>query len=241
MEKTLIYGVIGYPVGQSGSPAIHNAWFRERGIDARYEKFSIKPEDLGDFMSKFRREMSGASVTIPHKITIMKYLDEIDETARAIGAVNTIINRDGRLTGYNFDVDGAMRALEEVTEIKDKKVILLGTGGAARALAFGLTRSGAALRQLSRGDLPRIAAIFEEENTDIVINATPVGMEGGPEPNTSLVPPDLLKPHMIVFDIVYKPPKTKLLQDAEKAGCRVVTGHKMLLYQAEKQFELWTK
>lgn len=236
-----LYGVIGYPVEQSGSPKIHNVWFREHGIDAKYEKFSVKPEELKNFMQRFRREISGASVTIPHKIAIMEHLDEIDESVRSIGAVNTIINRDGKLTGYNFDIDGAMKALGEVTEINGKKVILLGTGGAAKAVAAGLVRDGAALCQISRADFPRIAEIFREEKPDIVINATPVGMEGGQDPNTSLVPKELLTPGMIVFDMVYKPLKTKLLRDAEQAGCTIITGDKMLLYQAEKQFELWTK
>src|SRR3989338_8882653 len=154
-----LYGVIGHPVGQSGSPKIHNAWFKKYGIDARYEKFSVKPEELGDFMKRFRKEISGASVTIPHKIAIMRFLDEIDAIAKEIGAVNTIMNKDGKLIGYNTDSHGAMKALEEVTDINGKKIILLGTGGAAKALAFGLTRAGAALRQLSRGDMPKIATI----------------------------------------------------------------------------------
>lgn len=249
-----IFGIIGYPVAHSRSPEIHNAWFKEKGTDAIYEIFEIAPERLSEFMKIFREKVSGASITIPYKIVIMDYLDEIDPTAKRIGAVNTVINKNGKLIGYNTDIFGAMKALKDATGLRDKKVILLGAGGAAHAIAYGLMDEEASVTILDKDfekaetlakktharaeKIENLENIFKKENPEIVINATPIGMHPNLE-GQSLVPLELLKPGMIVFDIVYNPLKTKLLIDAESKGCKIVTGDKMLLYQAKKQSELF--
>lgn len=249
-----IFGIIGYPVAHSRSPEIHNAWFKEKNIDALYEIFEIEPRRLSDFIKVFRKKVDGASITIPYKIVIMDYLDEIDPVAKKTGAVNTVINKNGKLVGYNTDVYGAMKALKDVTELKDKKVLLLGAGGAAHAISHGLTDEGATVIILDQDfkkaetlaqktharaeKIENLENVFKKENPDIIINATPIGMHPDFE-GQSLVPSELLKPEMVVFDIVYNPLKTKLLIDAESKGCKVVTGDKMLLYQAKKQSELF--
>lgn len=250
-----IFGIIGYPVAHSRSPELHNAWFRKKHIDAVYEIFEIEPERLSDFMKVFREKVNGASITIPYKIVIMDYLDEIDPVARKIGAVNTVINKNGKLIGYNTDIYGAIKALKDATELKDKKVLLLGAGGAAHAIAYGLVDEGAAVVILDQDfeksktlakktnaraeKMENLKNVFKKESSDIVINATPVGMHPDFK-GQSLVPKELLKPEMVVFDIVYNPLKTKLLTDAEGKGCTIITGDKMLLYQAKKQFELFS-
>lgn len=245
-----IYGVIGHPVVQSLSPVVHNAAFKALEIDASYKTFDVEPEDLGNFMEKARSDISGLSVTIPHKVEIIKYLDKIDERAKKIGAVNTIKNKNGILKGSNKDIDGAMQALEEVTEISNKNILVLGAGGAARAIVYGLTTKNAKVTILNR-TLEKAQQLAKEFNCnfdslenlkkhtpEILINTTSVGMS----PNTegSPVPKDFFKPQMIVFDIIYKPLITKFLKQAKKAGCQIITGEKMLLYQAIKQFETWT-
>lgn len=245
-----IYGVIGHPIAYSLSPAIHNAAFKELKIDAIYKTFDISPQNLSDFMRKARSEIAGLSVTIPYKVEIMKYLDKIDEKAKKIGAVNTIINENGILKGLNTDVDGAMQALEEVTKISNKNILVLGAGGAARAIVYGLKEKNTQVTILNR-TLEKAQQLAEEFNCnfdrlenlkkytpEILINATSLGMLSNID--ESLVPKDFFRPRMVVFDIVYKPLMTKLLQDAKKAGCQIITGEKMLLYQAVKQFEIWT-
>jgi shikimate dehydrogenase len=189
---------------------------------------------------------------MPHKTKAIKYIDKIDPLAEEIGAVNTIVNDDGVLIGFNTDCGGALKALEEVTTLGGKKAVLIGSGGAASAIAVGLKANGVELVILNRtedkarklakkvnaegfGGLKKLSEI---SSADILINATSVGMS--PRANESLIPKDLLHDRLTVFDTVYNPRETKLLAEARERGCAVVYGYKMLLYQAAMQFELFT-
>jgi shikimate dehydrogenase len=243
--------LIGDPVEQSLSPLLHNAGYWALGINYVYVPFrarDIKPAIEGIRGLGIR----GASVTIPHKIKAMEYIDKTDPLAEKIGAVNTIVNNGGVLTGYNTDGDGAIKALEEVTRPEGKKAVLIGAGGAALAIAAAIKARGVRLVVLNRtGDkAARLAArvgaegaggfekLAEISSADILINATPVGM--GPEAGQSIIPKELLHRKLTVFDVVYNPVETRLLTEARERGCAVVYGYKMLLYQAAGQFELFT-
>jgi shikimate dehydrogenase len=248
---TRICCLIGDPVEHSLSPLIHNAGYQALGINYAYVSFRVS--DIKRAIEGIRGlGIRGASVTIPHKTKAIKYIDRIDPPAEKIGAINTIVNDDGVLTGYNTDGDGALQALEEVTALKGKKAVLIGSGGAALAIAFGLKAKGVKLVVLNRteekagrlakkvnaegfGGLNRLSEI---SSADILINATPVGMP--PKTDRTIIPKDLLHNRLTVFDIVYNPRDTRLLIEARERGCAVVYGHKMLLYQAVKQFELFT-
>ncbi len=247
-----IYGILGHPIRHSLSPAMHNAAFLAMEIDARYECFDIEPVDLASFIGELRmnKELKGLSVTIPHKVAIMNCLDQIDQVAQKIGAVNTVVKKDDWLCGTNTDWEGALKALTEVSVLKGKNVLVLGSGGAARAICFGLIQAGAKVTLLARNkekslEFKRSFGLdtgalkdIESYHADMIINTTPVGMK--PIIFDSLVPISYLNPKMMVFDIVYKPLKTKLIRDSEAKGCITITGEKMLLYQGAKQFELWT-
>lgn len=260
--KTFVCCAIGNPIEHSLSPAIHNAAFEKAGIDGVFVAFRV--EDVGNAVKGFRSlGIRGVSVTIPHKRAVMPFLDEMDETARKIGAVNTIVNTNGVLKGYNTDWIGAIRALEEklgVEPLKGKKVVLIGAGGASRAVAFGVVEKDAKLTILNRNkekaeDLAQeinnltmeqsnnvtfndLSALSEIQSADIVINATPVGMT--PNTNETPFPKEFLQKNQTVFDIVYNPKETRLIKDAKEAGCEIVYGYKMLLHQAVAQFELYT-
>lgn len=248
-SETLLYGVFGNPIGHSLSPVMHNRAFSAHGINSVYLAFRVTEIDAA--VNAVRAlDIRGVSVTIPHKITVMAYLDHIDENAKKIGAVNTVINRDGVLYGYNSDGIGAMLALKQKTDIENKRVALIGAGGAARAIADAVTTAKAGLtivnRTISKGEslakdfnaeflpLPEIA----RKRFDILINTTPLGMK--PDIHSMPVPPEALNREMIIMDIVYNPLKTRLLQEAEKAGCQTVDGLAMFVHQGAFQFELWT-
>lgn len=250
-SKTTLCCVIGNPIEHSLSPTMHNAGYQSLSLNYAYVAFRV--ENVKDAISGIRGlGIRGVSVTIPHKISVMPYLDKIDQIAKNIGAVNTILINNGKLIGYNTDIDGAIRALKEKTSLTNKRVILLGAGGAARAIVFGLKKEGAKILILSRnitsakklateagvnfGDLGYLINI---ERSDILINATPVGMY--PNINDSLVPKEYLHKNLVVFDVVYNPKETKLIKDAKKKQCKIAYGYKMLLYQAVTQFELFTK
>lgn len=250
-SKTKVCCIIGNPVEHSLSPVMHNHAYTELNLNFVYVAFKV--ERLRAAVSGIRElGVRGTSVTIPHKVDIIPLLDKIDETARNIGAVNTVVNDKGILKGYNTDCDGAIHALQEVTNLRDKKVVLIGAGGAARATTFGLRKEGAKVLILNRtvkkaqslsrevqaefGDLTKLSEIGK---SDILINATAVGMS--PNTNESIVPQEYLHRDLTVFDIVYNPKQTRLIQDAKKAGCKIVYGYKMLLYQAMVQFELFTQ
>jgi shikimate dehydrogenase len=249
--ETRICCLIGDPVEHSLSPLVHNAGYQALGINYAYVSFRVK--DIKRAVEGIRGPgIRGASVTTPHKTGVLKYLDRLDPTAGKIGAVNTIVNDGGALTGYNTDGDGAIKALEEATALKGKRAILVGAGGAAAAIAFGLKAKGTKLFVLSRtenkarelaqkvgaggyGNLKRLAEIA---SADIMINATPVGM--WPETDRSIIPKELLHNRLTVFDIVYNPRETRLIAEARERGCTTVYGYKMLLYQAAAQFQLFT-
>jgi shikimate dehydrogenase len=228
---------------------MHNSAFEYAGINSVYLAFRV--HDINNAINSARiLGINGISVTIPHKIEAMKYLDEIDDTALKIGAVNTVINSEGRLKGYNSDGIGAVKALSEKTKIMGKSVAIIGAGGAARALGFCIKKEGGRITVVSRNrkkgemlaeDLSadyRPLSDVGEMKCDILINATPAGMY----PNTDEMPVEgrHLEKGMIVMDVVYNPIKTRLLQEAERTGCTTVDGVSMFIYQGAFQFELWT-
>lgn len=243
--------LIGDPIEHSLSPLIHNAGYQALGINYLYVPFQVK--DIKRAIEGIRElGIRGASVTMPHKARAIEYVDEIDRVALETGAVNTIVNNDGILIGYNTDYQGALKALEEVTPLEGKRAVLVGSGGAATAIALGLRRGGAKLVILNRTEekAKRLAEMLDAEDSgglkkldevssaDILINATSVGM--WPETNESLIPKSLLHNRLTVFDTVYNPKETKLLTEARERGCAIVYGYKMFLYQAAIQFELFT-
>jgi shikimate dehydrogenase len=244
-----VYGLLGQPVAHSLSPAMHNAAFRELGLNAVYVAFPVV--DLAKAVAGLRGlPIDGVSVTIPFKEEIIILLDEVDSQAARIGAVNTVVNRDGRLVGYNTDWQGALKALEEKTEITGKRFLILGAGGAAKAIAFGIQEKHG---QVAVTDLDMAKALalsrklwvevvaptyLEQYPAEVLINATPVGMElqGGDIP----LDPELLSRFGLVMDIVYRPLETRLLREASSKGCQVIDGLQMLIHQGAAQFELWT-
>lgn len=255
-----IYGVIGYPVAHSMSPLMHNNEFRALQMDHYYTAFNIHPSELEKAIESVRTlQINGLNVTIPHKVTVMNYLDEIDEEARLIGAVNTIINKNGRLIGTNTDGQGYLRSLLTIIDssLITKKIVVIGAGGAARAIATSLALHGVqqldvANRTISKAEQlvqhvnqyvnGKALTIKEIEdnlsNYDIIINTTSVGMS----PNVSETPIDLknLKESTIVSDLIYNPLKTLLLQQAESKGATIHNGVGMFVYQGALAFKKWT-
>ena len=260
--KTKVCGVIGDPIEHTMSPVMHNAAFKNKGVDYLYLPFRVKREELGKAIEGMRAlNMRGLNVTIPHKVAVIQFLDELDHLADRIGAVNTIVNDDGVLTGYNTDATGFLQALlGKGIEPKGKKVVILGAGGASRAISFILAERGSSLFILNRTwdkakvCADRISQIFQSEATalkldgenlatalskaDILINATSVGMS--PDINETPVTSNLLKPSLVVFDIVYNPIKTRLQREAEAAGATTISGLDMLVWQGALAFEKWT-
>ena len=248
-SNTSLYAVLGDPISQSLSPAMHNSAFSHVNYNGVYFAFRVK--EIGKAISGIRTlGIKGAGITIPHKVKLMEYLDEIDDTAEKIGAVNTIINRQGKITGYNFDSIGAIKALKEKTGINNKAVAILGAGGAARAVGYGIITEGGRLTILNRkkGKGEKLAADlgsefcpladFNRVKCDILINTTSVGMK----PNVDSMPVEKkhLNKGMIVMDIVYNPLRTRLLKAAEDMGCTTIDGVSMFVFQGAGQFELWT-
>jgi len=262
--KTKVCGLIGDPVEHTMSPVMHNAAFKDVEIDYLYLPFRVKKEELGKAIEGMRAlNMKGLNVTIPHKVAVMQFLDKLDPLAEKIGAVNTIVNDNGTLTGYNTDASGFLKALlEKRIEPEGKRVVILGAGGASRAISFILADRGAHLVILNRlleldwaKELAnRISQHFNKEvealelkrenlervlkKADILVNATSVGMS--PNTNETPAPADLLRPSLIVFDIVYNPIKTRLLKEAETAGAKTINGVDMLIWQGAIAFEKWT-
>jgi shikimate dehydrogenase len=260
--KTKICGIIGDPVEHTLSPAMHNAAFHDAGLDYVYLPFRVIKEDLCQAIHGIRAfNLRGLNVTIPHKVEVLPFLDRLDPLAEKIGAVNTIVNDEGVLTGYNTDSAGFLRALsEENIDPANKNIAILGSGGAARAILFGLADKGANLTILNRHPAPaaelagKISSCYKitvkaleltEENlkdtlesSDILVNTTSVGMS--PYSEETPVPEYLIKPGMVVFDIIYNPLKTRLLLESGKRGTRVIGGIEMLVWQGAAAFELWT-
>ena len=251
--NTRLFGILGNPVEHSLSPAMHNAAFRARGVDAVY--IPLATSELEAAFSGIKAlPFTGVSVTVPHKVAIMPLLDGVDPVAQKIGAVNTLLFKqraDGRVqcTGVNTDWIGANRSLEEVIPLKGASVLLLGAGGSARALGFGLKEAGAQVFLHNRTEAKgqKLAEQLEctyltadqmqDQRLDILINATTVGML----PLADAIPldADLLSNFQVVMDIVYAPQETKLLKEAAHRGCATVAGSSMLLYQAVEQWRLW--
>ncbi|MFX1537977.1 MAG: shikimate dehydrogenase [Promethearchaeota archaeon] len=246
-KNTCICAVIGYPIGHSISPAIHNAAFRKIRINCYYKAIEIQdPKRAIDEM--IENNYRGYSVTIPHKVTIMKYLDEIDPLAKKIGAINTVINTNRHLKGYNTDVTGAMRAIRDVMNIEGKKVVLIGAGGAARAIGFGLKEVGTdiLIQNRTSKNAESLAKALNCQyskidptlikNCDLIINTTPVGMH--PDINRSVI--EEIPENCTIMDIVYNPIETKLLKLAKARSCKIINGLGMFVYQAAEQFRLFT-
>jgi shikimate dehydrogenase len=259
---TKLIALIGDPVERSLSPAMHNAAFEALGLDYAYLALRVPRAALEGAIASARViNMAGMNVTHPHKVNILSLLDDLDESAKLAGAVNTVKNDKGRLIGYNTDGAGAVRALEnEVGELAGRRVLLLGAGGAGRAIAFSLAEKGAELTIANRtaskarelataikrnfGVDVRHAGIGRRELAraikwaDILINATTVGMY--PKVDQTLVTADMMHRGLIVNDIVYEPIRTRLLREAKKAGARTVTGLGMLIHQGALSFKIWT-
>jgi shikimate dehydrogenase len=247
--------IVGDPVSHSLSPAMHNAAYEKLAIDDQfvYLGANVKVANLKEFILAMRvmDNFYGLTCTIPHKVEVLKYLDWVDEKAKKIGAVNTVVKKNGLLCGYNTDWLGAVIPLEKITSLKGKKVLVLGAGGAARAIVYGLKEKGALVYILNRTleKAKNLAKEFkakvltfnqqkEVSNFDIIINATSVGME--PLVNETPINPSFLKKNLIVFDVVYNPKETKLLKEAKKKGVKIIYGLEMLLYQGVAQFEIYT-
>jgi 3-dehydroquinate dehydratase/shikimate dehydrogenase len=248
-RKTSVYGIIGDPIAHSLSPQLQNAGFQVRKINAVYFPFLVP--DLQDFLAAVSSlGVRGFSVTLPYKRTILRYLDNCDPLAFAIGAVNTVVVRgSNKLYGYNTDYVGVLRALQERVTLAKSRVLILGAGGSARAVAFALGHSGASVcicarrpeeaRKLARaiGGEELAPARLKTEFFDAIVNATPVGMY----PQTARSP---LAAHelncRLVFDLIYRPVKTKLLQLAARRGIETVSGLEMFLEQGIAQWEIWT-
>ncbi len=244
--KTKVFGVIGNPVKQSKGVYVHNPLFHRAKKDAVYCRFPVK--DLRKFMKEIAPMLSGFSITIPHKQEAMEYLDRVDKTATAIGACNTAVRRNGKLYGTNTDAPAALDAIEAVAKVKKKTMLIVGAGGAARAIAFEAKRRGANVFIINR-DKSKAEKLAKEfglmqvdraririAHYDFVVNATSVGMT--PNVNESPLPKRALK-NKIVFDAVFNPPITKLLRDAKSAGATIVQGTEMYINQAALQFELY--
>ena len=256
-QQTAITGVVGCPVAHSASPAMHNTAFARLGLDFVYLPFEV--DDIGQFFARLvspsTRELNwnlkGFSITIPHKTSALPFLDELNKTAERVGAVNTVVLTGGRLFGHNTDVRGAMEPLEKITSLEGERCYVIGAGGAARAVVYGLLERGTRVSVFARN--PEKARQTMESfgvevlpieslastNARILINTTPVGLRGHSE-DASPVPAEALSGQGIVYDLVYNPLETRLLTEAREAGSKTISGLDMLVAQAALQFELWT-
>lgn len=260
--KTRVCGVIGDPIEHSLSPIMHNAAFQALDLDYVFLAFKVKPAGVAEAVNGMRAlNIRGLNVTMPHKKTVMGSLDRIDLSAQIINSVNTVLNKENLLFGFNTDGIGAVKALKENgVALKGRKVLLLGAGGAARAIAYAIAKEADELAVLNRTvkDAQALARLVEKatnkrivaasiepedidanlQDSDILINATSVGMK--PRPEQTPVPIELLRSNLAVMDIVYNPLETKLARDAKALGAKVVSGVEMLIYQGAASFEIWT-
>jgi shikimate dehydrogenase len=260
--KTKLCAIIGDPVEHSLSPVMHNAAFNKLGLNIVYLAFKVTSKELENAILGVKSlGLRGLNVTMPHKTAVVNYIDEVDLTTKSIGAVNTILNNHGCLVGYNTDGRGAIISLKENgVDTKNKKLLLIGAGGAAKAIAYYAAQDVAELVILNRtlekaGNIVEGLKSFsskvkagilsfetlknELQTTDILINATSVGMS--PLVKRTPVPLDLLHSGLCVMDIIYNPIQTRLVKDAISVGAKVVTGIEMLIYQGAVAFEIWTK
>jgi len=240
------YGIVAYPATHSLSPAIHNAAFKKLKINARYRSFDIKPENFEGLIKDLKKhKIEGLNVSMPYKEEVIKYLDGVDPTAKKIGSVNCIYKKDGKYYGANYDWKGIIEPLKKVTNLKGRKVLLLGAGGAAKAACYGLKKVGADVFILNRTletakKLARKYGFKATETADlmpeIVINCTSVGFEN---PDESPISPGVFKDAFIALDIIYGH-KTRFVEDAKAGGVEyIITGEQVLLHQGYATFEKW--
>ena len=255
MLKT--YAVIGDPIEHSLSPTIHNAAYRELQLECTYIAYKVAKGDLATGIESLKKiKISGFNVTIPHKLEMMNYLDNVDENCKKIGAVNTVLNDDGILRGFNTDMDGFLEPIKrKEINIKNSKVLLLGAGGAARAIVAGFQKENAkditiVNRTESKGNelvkfsnelgLNAISKTIDgmnelDSNFDFIVNASALGLKN----EKNIIPEKFFNEHTIVYDIVYKPVKTDLINKAKDKNCKIIFGYEMLLGQAIRSFEIW--
>lgn len=261
------YCVIGFPIGHSRSPAFHNRAFKKLKIAADYIACEVVPRSLGAFMKKFRANFDGANVTIPHKEKIIQYLDWLSPEARLVGAVNTIVHRGEKLLGYNTDVVGVQAALKNggVRLGKSTTALVLGAGGAARAVVCAIVQAGGQVTLLNRtvARARRLARAFPglkagisvattvddlkktKERFNLIINATSVGLNDPaatplPQLRELLAAQVGMRSRIAVMDSVYTPRRTRFLRDAQKCGASIIYGEEMFAAQAKASFFLWT-
>ena len=259
------FGIIGYPLGHTLSPVFQNAALKHHGIDEAFEAWPTHPDDLAAKVDSFRADGFLAScVTLPHKQAVIPIIDELAETAVAVGAVNWIINNKGHLTGHNTDSPGFLRALTELggCDPAGKSSVVFGAGGAARAIVHALKTAGVASmtianRTLSRAD--ELASDFSgngldietcglddpglneiAKSADLLVNTSSMGMDGGPAPDATPVTAEAISPNAVAYDAVYAPPMTPFLNEVDKAGAKSLRGFTMLLLQGAVGFELAT-
>lgn len=234
-----IYGILGHPVAHSLSPAMHTAAFKALEIDAEYRRFDVAPKDLQQFCREAREKYAGFSVTAPHKEAIMPFLDEVDSVAAEIGAVNTVVNRDGKLIGFNTDWIGVQKAL---TVLRKQSVLVLGAGGAAKAVVYACIKAGADVKIFNRTAAKarvladqcgaRVGTLHDAKIAAVIINTTSA--------KDPLLSGDEFQKHQVVMDCAYAPPMTEFLKNAQKAGAKIINGLPMLLHQGGAQCEIWT-
>ncbi len=256
-----IYGLIGYPLKQSFSPAMHNAAFKALNIDAEYKLFPLEESEIGNFFKKLQSQhIFGLNVTAPYKEKVMPFLNKISDEAKLIGAVNTIRVSGDNLEGFNTDGEGFLRHLTKDLgfDPEGKRIAIIGAGGAAKAVSVYLSKSKPQAINIFDVDTGKVAALFDNlragfkgvyiklavsiidlniEDCDLLVNATPVGMK---ETDPCLVDEKFVHKDLLVYDLVYNPPETKLLKMAKGKGTKTSNGLGMLLYQGAEAFEIWT-
>ena len=263
LGNTKILGVFGHPVSHSLSPVMHNAAIEALNIDYVYVPFHVLPESLEAAVRGVRAlEIAGVNITIPHKENVIDLIDQVGDAAARIGSCNTIINRDGSLVGESTDGPGFLKSAEaQWGKLDGCSALILGAGGSAKAVAFALAQVGCEIAIANRTHkraieldaslhaafdtcASRVVRVDEEElagevsKADLVVNTTSVGMH----PDTDSIPlsPDLLRPGLLVYDLVYNPLTTRLVSEAQNRGARAMSGLKMLVYQGALSFEMWT-
>ena len=255
MLKT--FAVIGDPIDHSLSPTIHNAAYRELDLECTYIAYRVNKGELATGIESLKKiKIAGFNVTVPHKIEMIKYLDNLDETCKKIGAVNTVLNDDGILRGFNTDMDGFIEPIKrKEIPIRDSRILLLGAGGASRAIIAGFQKEGAkdiviVNRTKENGEKTadfskqiglKASSIYLEEMNDLgskfdfIVNASSLGLNG----EKNMIPSSLMDEQTTVYDIVYKPLKTDLINTAKEKNSQIIYGYEMLLGQAIRSFEIW--
>ena len=260
--KTLITGVIGHPIEHSFSPPMHNTAYEVMDMDYSYVAFHVMPKDIGNVIKASKTmNIVGLNVTIPYKTDIIEYLDEIDETARMINAVNTISFKDGVAKGYNTDGIGAISSIENYTPLKDKSVLVIGSGGAAKAITFTLLERDIDSLSIANRTQANACSLIDNlkqyydskkitycpiddcddviSNVDVIINTTPIGMYPNVDAQSPINTEHITSKHT-VMDIIYNPLETDLLRKARNNGAKIIYGKDMLVNQAVESFKIFT-